>query len=233
LCRQKGHEWLIPGLVRLRQQIYGPIICPYLLLPNLPPNSSRQSIVLELPLRGQVIVKSHKPAMADPFTIIGLVSSIITFIDFGVKAVSLSKVVRDSCHSTLPEVRELELIVNDIQTLATNVIGNKSSAQNSGKDDQGIVEMAKECCVLADNLRTALDKMKVREGTWSKTMDSFRVIFQFQLKKHGVDDLLGRLQALDARIRISVNQALQGSGLASHPHLVFLENCSGPKWWIS
>ena len=53
--------------------------------------------------------------MADPVSVVGLISSVITFVDFGLKVVSESKKIRDSASKgTSDEISELD---NYITTL--------------------------------------------------------------------------------------------------------------------
>ncbi|KAH8759553.1 hypothetical protein F5882DRAFT_479407 [Hyaloscypha sp. PMI_1271] len=73
--------------------------------------------------------------MADPITIIGLVSSIITLVDFGLKVVSGTKNVRDSLHGTTAEVRELDLIVEEVRLSNDLVKKQQSSGQKLSNDD--------------------------------------------------------------------------------------------------
>ncbi len=48
-------------------------------------------------------------------SIIGLISGIVTFVDFGFKTVSGTKHVRDSLQGTTAEVSELDPIVAEVQ----------------------------------------------------------------------------------------------------------------------
>ncbi|KAI4694174.1 uncharacterized protein J4E84_002756 [Alternaria hordeiaustralica] len=67
--------------------------------------------------------------MAEALAIIGLVSNIISFIDFGIKFASGARNVRDSVHGTTAEVRELELIVEDVKRYHERVKKQQASGQ--------------------------------------------------------------------------------------------------------
>jgi len=145
--------------------------------------------------------------MADPATIIGLASSIITFIDFGIKAVRLAR----SVHGATAEVRELDLIAEDVQALSSDVLRKRSNVRNLSDEEQRIVSIATECQLLAIELRKLLATLKMRDGAWSKKVESGRVLFQTLKKKGEIEDLWQRLNKLDVRLRDSVRGLLQRS----------------------
>jgi len=72
------------------------------------------SITLRQITSAESFTLSSKSTMAEVLAIIGLVSNILSFIDFGIKFASGTRNVRDSAHGTTTEVRELELIVEDV-----------------------------------------------------------------------------------------------------------------------
>ena len=151
--------------------------------------------------------------MAEALAIIGLVSNIISFIDYGIKLVSGSRLARDSLHGTTTEIHELELIVEDVQRLNAEVLRQKSSRELS-KDELHILDMVTECDRLANELRGVVNKLKMRDGVLSKTLESGRVAMRGLWKKREIEDLRRRLTDLDYRIRNSVRDALQGLVIA-------------------
>jgi hypothetical protein len=52
--------------------------------------------------------------MAESLAILGLAANIISFIDFAFKVVAETRNIRDHSQSTTTEIRELELIVEDV-----------------------------------------------------------------------------------------------------------------------
>ncbi|RYP08545.1 hypothetical protein DL765_008750 [Monosporascus sp. GIB2] len=148
--------------------------------------------------------------MADPITIISLVSSIITFVDFGFKVVSGTKNVRDSLHGTTAEVRELDLILEEVR--CSNDLAKRqqqSSGQKLSNDELRVLAMVAECEKLVGELRKAINTLKIRAGARSKTLESARVFTQSFLKQGDIQSLRSRLDALDRRIRKSIEDALQ------------------------
>ena len=120
--------------------------------------------------------------MADPITIIGLVSSIITLVDFGLKVVSGTKNVRDSLHGTTAEVRELDLIVEEVRLSNDLVKKQQSSGQKLSNGELHILAMVAECDQLVGELRKTINTLKIRATARSKTLESARVFTQTFLK---------------------------------------------------
>ena len=147
--------------------------------------------------------------MAESLAIIGLASNIISFIDFGLKLASGTKMILESIHGTTPEIRELDLIVSNVERLNAEVTRKKDPGQTLSSDEQLILDMAKECDVLAGDIRKVMAKLIVRKGAWSKKLESGRVAFQV-MRKHGdIERLRNRLDRLDERIRRNISHALQ------------------------
>lgn len=147
--------------------------------------------------------------MADPITIIGLVSSIITFVEFGLKVVSGTKNVRDSAHGTTAEVHELDLILEDVRRSNDLVKKQQSSGSGLSDDELHTLAMVAECDKLVGQLRKTINTLKIRAGARSKTLESARVFTQSFLKKSDVQTLRSRLDGLDERIRTNVENIMQ------------------------
>lgn len=146
--------------------------------------------------------------MAETLAIIGLASNIISFIDFGLKLFSGIGIVRDSLHGTTPEIRELDLIVEDVQRLNAGVIGQKSTGQTLSKDELRISATANECENVATEIRKVIKDLRVRQDARSKTLESGRVVIQGLWKRGDIERLRGRLESLDQRIRLNIKYAL-------------------------
>jgi len=151
--------------------------------------------------------------MADPASIIGLTSSIITFIDFGIKVVSLAKTIRESHDGALvlPHSSELNLIIDDVRALIREVREKKLGPGQFAEDDQLLLSMAAECERLATRLRSILDTLKVREGAWSRTFEVGRVLLHTVTKKSDIEDIRKHLDSLGSRLRDGVSLAFQRS----------------------
>jgi hypothetical protein len=147
--------------------------------------------------------------MADPFTILGLSSNIISFIQFGFTVVSASKAVRDSVHGTTPEVHDLKSIVEDVQELIERVDAERKAGRALTKEERHIVEMAKECEMLVKQLQHAIDKLKIRDGASSRWLESTKIVVKGMWKRGEIDELKVRLETLVGRLRHSLSEVLQ------------------------
>ena len=145
--------------------------------------------------------------MADPVTIIGLVAGIATFIDFGIKAMSLAR----SAQGSVSEMHELDLVATDVQARCHEVLRKRSNTRELSETESRIIGIATECQRLAVELRSLLETLKVRDGAWSRTVESSRVLLSTREKKGEIENLWQRLERLDARLRDSVHQSLQMS----------------------
>ena len=146
--------------------------------------------------------------MTEALAIIGLVSNILSFIDFGIKFASGTRNVRDSAHGTTTEVRELELIVEDVEKYHEQVQKQQASGQKLSVHEKRILDMVRQCRTIAGELHKAIDRLHVREGR-SKTLESSRVLFQSFWKQRDIISLRTRLQALDVHIRQNIEYIIR------------------------
>ncbi|KAJ8126063.1 hypothetical protein O1611_g7575 [Lasiodiplodia mahajangana] len=147
--------------------------------------------------------------MADPSALIGLVSGIITFIDFGLKIVSEIKNVRDSVHGTTAEAHELGMIIDDVRHLNEQVKGQQLPGTDLLPDRLRMLAMVEECEKLASQLVEVTNTLKRRDGTRSKTLESARVAVRSFLKQDEIQALRSRLDHLNKHIREYLAGALQ------------------------
>ena len=152
-------------------------------------------------------------AMADPISMIGLVSGIITFVDFGLKMVSRAKQIRNSGKGTIQELGEPNRIVEDVQGLNGKVKDQISRGQKPCNDEDRILEMVVDCEVSYDQLRILMSKLAVRS---SSVFETSRVTIQAILKKNDIHDLQIRLDALDKHIRANIQYLLHESVAISY-----------------
>ncbi|PHH91795.1 hypothetical protein CDD83_10291 [Cordyceps sp. RAO-2017] len=147
--------------------------------------------------------------MAEALAIVGLASSIIAFIEFGIKIVSTTKSIRDSLSDTTSDLHELELIVENVQKLNNKVLLDKRGGRKLSQHEVHISKMAAECDLVAEKLLDVLKHLKVRDGARSRTLESSRIAIQALWKRNDVEDLRRRLTELDRRIRQDVRRTLQ------------------------
>ncbi|CAG5152839.1 uncharacterized protein ALTATR162_LOCUS2933 [Alternaria atra] len=146
--------------------------------------------------------------MAEALAILGLVSNIISFIDFGFKVASEAQNVRSSLHGTTTEVRELELIVDEVSRYNKIITQQKDGGQKLTDDEKLILQMAAQCENMANGLRQAIKKLRIRQGR-SKTLESGRVAWGWWKQKDHIADLLRRLDSLDQRLRRHIENVIR------------------------
>ncbi|KAI0569275.1 hypothetical protein Alg130_11711, partial [Pyrenophora tritici-repentis] len=139
----------------------------------------------------------------------GLVSNIISFIDFGLKIASGARNVRDSLHGTSADLHELELIVADVRTYNNQVKDQRHADHQLSNHERDILAMVKECDELTVELQKVIAKFKVRNGR-SKTLESGRIAFRTLRNQRYIDDLRARLDGLDRRIRCNIQYMING-----------------------
>lgn len=145
--------------------------------------------------------------MADPATIVGLASGMIALVTFGCKVVSVAKTVYHGT-GTLPELRELDLIVANVQGLTSKIrAAARSGGAKISEDDHQLVLMADECERLAGELREILEGLKMPDNP--RLLQSTLIALRAITKKGELDNLRDRLDKLDMRLRVNIGHALQ------------------------
>jgi hypothetical protein len=146
--------------------------------------------------------------MAEGLAIIGLASNIVSFIDFGTKVVSANKAIRDSAHGTLPEVRQLDLIVEDIRYSNIQCHQQLSNTLKLSKEEKNMLAMTGECDRLVTDMQRKLDRLKIREGPIWKVGERLRILLAATMGGSDIEALRRQLESLDERIRASLRDIL-------------------------
>ncbi|KAI1347005.1 hypothetical protein F5Y01DRAFT_296381 [Xylaria sp. FL0043] len=146
--------------------------------------------------------------MADPVTtIIGLVSGIITFIDFGQKIVSEVRNIQNSVHGTTANIYELDLVIGDVRR--SNKLAMELPRNQFSHDELRIMAMVVECEKLVDELQKMTSLLRRRDDARLKKLESARVAVRSFLKQDEIQALRSRLDVLDLRIRGHLSSILQ------------------------
>ncbi|RWA04840.1 hypothetical protein EKO27_g10260 [Xylaria grammica] len=146
--------------------------------------------------------------MADPITIIGLISGIITFVEFGLKITSGAKSIRRSLHGTTADVadlnRNLTGIIGDLQRWNDLLKERKSRGAKLSYNESRMVEMIAQCENLQTEVRKAIQTLAMRAEARSKTVESMRVATRTFLKADRIRALESQLNDLAERIQRGV-----------------------------
>ncbi|KAI1362569.1 hypothetical protein F5Y08DRAFT_311690 [Xylaria arbuscula] len=132
--------------------------------------------------------------------IAGLISSIITFIDFGFKVVAGAKDVRNSAQGMTAEVRELERIIRDAQHYNDLVKTQRASGQWFSDDELDVLGMVAECEELVRKLRELTSTLKTRTNARFRTLESTRILARTFLKEKEIKSLRSQLDEMAAQI---------------------------------
>lgn len=122
---------------------------------------------------------------------VGLASNVISFIDFGVKAVSG---VRDIYYSSTGASKENGLLEKTLNELSQGVShlkeGLRDRAGCLSKDDKKLEDLARNCIATADKIHYELTKLKVeRAGGKPGKLDAFKKKYRSMRKRSEIDEL--------------------------------------------
>ncbi|KAH8759890.1 hypothetical protein F5883DRAFT_647788 [Diaporthe sp. PMI_573] len=109
----------------------------------------------------------------DPLTAIGLVSNILSFINFSAQLLKGAKEVHDSRHGVLEENRNRETIMREMQRMSARMLVSRSPDKTG--DDASLCILASECCQLSTQLISLLEKIKP-DDSGSKTQSLLSAI---------------------------------------------------------
>lgn len=98
----------------------------------------------------------------DPLTAIGLVSNILSFIDFSVRLLKGAKEVHGSQHGVLEENRSRETIVREMQQMSARMLVSESPEKADDNSSLGV--LARECHGLSVQLISLLEKIKPKDS---------------------------------------------------------------------
>ncbi|KAK6210810.1 hypothetical protein LQW54_005858 [Pestalotiopsis sp. IQ-011] len=137
--------------------------------------------------------------MADPFAIIGLTASLVSFIDFSLKIVSTGKELYNSGRDTTRQLHELSSIVEDIRRKNQEFRKVQTNATRKLHNDEiQAIKLAAKSDKVAEELQKILEKLKTRPGYW-KVTEAGRITIVSRKRKNEVDELRDRLLKLDER----------------------------------
>ena len=148
--------------------------------------------------------------MADPVSVVGLISSVITFIDFGLKVISEGKKLRDSASKgTSDEISELDHYIKNIQKWHEKVKQQQLPGLQLSESEKRILGMVQDCEKLVHELQEVIEPLKIQDGARSRTLETARIIFQRGWKHGDIQNMRTRLHTLDEQIRSHVEHIMQ------------------------
>jgi hypothetical protein len=91
--------------------------------------------------------------------------------------------VRGSATGTTDEVLELELIIDEIRNVHAQVKTQRLSGLQLSRDELLMLNMVAECERLSGELKSEIQKLRVRDDAFSRTLESLRVTVRALWKK--------------------------------------------------
>jgi N-terminal domain on NACHT_NTPase and P-loop NTPases len=141
----------------------------------------------------------------DPFTAIGLASSIVQFIDFSFKIVSKASEIKQSADGVLSENFDLEIVTKDLVVINARL---KDSLQPPKvaivliQEQRRIYDLRERCNEVAEELLNALDKLKAKgsQGRWKSLRQALKSVWD----RDKIIDIQSRLTGLREELELRV-----------------------------
>ncbi len=147
--------------------------------------------------------------MLDPLTALSVASSVIQFVDFGVKLVSDGAELYEK--GRLGNNNELELITKDLTRLTEDIAtstqpGQTHSGKPPSKDEHALRELATSCKKIGEQLLDLLESLKVEKS--GKMLEdgvaSFRKALRNARKKGQIQNVEKRLKKMEDQLNINI-----------------------------
>lgn len=151
----------------------------------------------------------------DPLTAIGLVSNILSFIDFGVEIVRGVRETYESSSGVVEENRSQEVITKQVRRFSSKLIPPDDTMLAG--EDKALCVLAKECEALSYQLLDLLEKAKSKDPK-SKTQ-SLRAAWKTKVNKPEVLDLERWLKYCRGQLELQIGSVTRrdDKGLAEQP----------------
>ena len=134
--------------------------------------------------------------------------NIIQFIDTGVRLFSKSRKLYKSHNGVLLESTELEIIATSIKELSEQLTTSPPSQHQRSLENSGLRLLAQSCNNVAEELLSALEKLKIR-GSERRKWQSFRVALSAIWKSEDIEDMAKRLDLLSKQLTTEMICTLQ------------------------
>ncbi|CAH0025318.1 unnamed protein product [Clonostachys rhizophaga] len=146
--------------------------------------------------------------MAEAFAIIGLTSSILKFIEFGLTITSASRTIYRTEDGKVPGIQELERDLDEIDRRNQEVL-NRNTTSPLSKAERQIFSTVKDTDKISDDLRKLVARLAKRPAAKSKAWESSRIAIQAAMSRNELETLRQRLQKQDKKIREGLRSLLE------------------------
>ncbi|POS72344.1 hypothetical protein DHEL01_v209263 [Diaporthe helianthi] len=146
----------------------------------------------------------------DPISAIGLVSSVITFIDFGYELISAAREVRASASGTTSANDHIEFLNTRMEAVASDLkVANSSPVASA---DRRLTDLADKCLQLSNDLKKLLDKLRAKNPKSKRQVLSS--IVKNVRKKDEKKELEARLDQCRQLLHLQLSQSTRLESLS-------------------
>ena len=132
----------------------------------------------------------------------------VQFIDTGMRLFSKSRKLYKSSNGVLLESAELEIIATSIKKLSESLTAGPPPDHRLSLEKNGLILLAQSCNTIAEELLSALEKLKIR-GSERRKWQSFRVALSAVWKSEDIEDMAKRLGLLSKQLTTCMIYTLQ------------------------
>ena len=143
--------------------------------------------------------------MAEAIAALCLASNILQVIDFGSKFVSTAWKIYKAAHHSLEgvdEVASLRAINVNLGDALRDIRIQSSGVDPASENNKGIVNLAKDCATVVEELLQSLNKLGLRDTP--RKRDALRTAFKLMWKREEIDALHGRLNDFRAQLTLAL-----------------------------
>ncbi|KAE8446759.1 hypothetical protein EG329_011664 [Mollisiaceae sp. DMI_Dod_QoI] len=128
----------------------------------------------------------------DPLSALSLAATLVQLVDFTSKIVSKGYHIYNDTDQALPQNVALEYLVTDLQNLNAR-LHHHDRLSCATRDEQALEDLSASCAVLADELVSRLNKLKVADDAKHRKWKSFRQALKSVWSKEELDAMAAKL----------------------------------------
>lgn len=141
----------------------------------------------------------------DPLSVVGLVSGIITFIDFSWKLVNGANDIYESASGATKENVHISTVIEDLDNLTRDLDVGVRDLGDTGRD-HALRKLTAGCQELSDELLTILSKLRVTEN--NSSWRALKVKWDSMRKRREIMSIRDRLRDYQSEITLQLNSLL-------------------------
>ena len=146
----------------------------------------------------------------DPFTALGLASSVIQIVDLSCRLVSKGQKIYKSADGTSATNIDTETVARDLNLLNSQLqrsFDESNYTEPLSKEDQSLVDLCWKCSDLANELQAKLNRLKAtgKNRKWKSARQALKSVSG----KDGIEELAHRLALYRDEINLNITISLR------------------------